>query len=122
MKKLKIELDIDKIKKCEEFFKTTVSSELWVIMLHHAVNKLYKDGLNPQTQRRCFNLCNKLEECKESVIELEDAQFELIAEAFEKAKFPSLFGDTLEQIYEAIDDTKLKEKEKKENEKSDPKK
>lgn len=79
-------------------------SELWISHFNGALMTAYKDGLGRDYMRRVFNICNKVEKDGVGVIELEDVEFELIKECFERAKGHPVLSKLWNQIYSAIDE------------------
>jgi len=64
----------------------------------------YKDGLGREFQRRLFKIQDKLDKASTDLLELEDAEFDMVKEAFERAKFQPEVVKTLNQIYDFIEE------------------
>lgn len=103
MKKFKWKLDTSfVVEKSSDFS----DRGLFLNYFNAALNTAYKDGLGREYIRRAFNIANKIEACNGSeTVDLEDSEFELLKEAFERGKFPSQGGRILVQIYDAIDES-----------------
>ena len=81
-------------------------SQLFLSYLNGALTSAYKDGIGRDYLRRAFKISEKVEASTTDTIELEDAEFELIKEAFERAKFNPAIAKVVVQIYDAIDNAK----------------
>ena len=84
--------------------------QLYLSFLNGALNSTYKDGLRKDFMIRLFKVTEKVEKAKTSYVDLEDAEFSLVEEAFEKSKFPAKFQKILAQIYASIDEAKERAK------------
>ena len=105
MKSFAWKLDVSFASK-EEIGKISMQ-QLWINHFHGALASAWKDGIGRDFQRRAYNICNKIEGSMLDigVVELEDAEFELIRETFERAKcHPSLLK-IWNQIHDSIDKT-----------------
>ena len=82
-----------------------------------AMRLAYKDGIGMEYQRRIHKIMDKLDACTNSgadFLELEDAEFALVKEAFDRAKFPAENHCVVCQIYDFIEAAKEPAQEKKE--------
>lgn len=68
-----------------------------------ALRLRFKDGLSMDSQRRLFKIMDKMDNSKDFSVELEDAEFELIDDAFKNAKFPPELNKVVCQMYDFID-------------------
>lgn len=87
MKKLK--LNIDYQRKAEDSKESAV--ETTVNLIFHAMNSQHKNGLSGQSLRTWGRLQRKLEDALEddiSILEIEDAEFDLIEKPIEEATYP----------------------------------
>ena len=71
-----------------------------------ALMSRYKDGVSISNQRVLFKIMSKIEASETETIELEDAEFELIKEAFMNGKFNPAGYKVSCQIAQNIDDAK----------------
>jgi len=106
LKKLKIALDLKKITNLKNLFASEDPIKIFLICFNGGLDTTFKDGMGRDLQRRTFNLCNKIENCKTKIVTLEDSEFELIENAFAKGRFKSIVRDVLVQFYDAIDEAK----------------
>ena len=90
----------------------TSDADLFLGYLNGACRSAYKDGMSNTLMRRLFNISNAIEKSKNGKIEMEDAEFSLIEEAFERAKFDPSVNKMVIQIYDSIDKTKLDDSKK----------
>ena len=81
-------------------------AQVFINLLHIASNTAYKDGMGRDFMRRLYNVCNKVENDGVGTIELEDAEFELLKEMFERAKWGSRNMKLVCQVYDAIEGVK----------------
>lgn len=79
---------------------------LFISYLNGALSSTYKDGLKHDFMRRLFNISNKVEAADSDHVELEDAEFELIDEAFKNGRFNPAVSKVVVQIFDAIEEAK----------------
>lgn len=75
-------------------------------LLTLALKLRFKDGLSMESQRKLFKILDKFDHCADNAVDLEDAEFELIDDAFKNAKFAPDMNKVLCQVYDFIDEAK----------------
>lgn len=80
--------------------------QLFINHFYGALNTSYKDGLGMEYQRRVFKISDKVEKSTEDTVQLEDAEFDLLQECFERAKCPPALVKIWVQIHDAIEEAK----------------
>lgn len=108
MKKLKWKMDRSKFKGNKS--ENVSDAELFIGYMNGAFQSAFKDGLSREYMRRAFKISEKIESSKDGMIELEDAEFELLEDAFTRAKFNPIISKMVVQIYDAIDAAKVEAK------------
>jgi hypothetical protein len=102
----KWKLDFSKILQANE--KAPDQKQVFTNIFDSALNSAYRDGLSRDYTRRSFNIINKVELSETEFIDLTEKEFELLEEAFDKAKMPSNLKKVLVQIYDNIEEIKNK--------------
>lgn len=108
MKKFKWRLDLSSL---EDIAMTpqeaAMTAKEWFIKLLDAgFDMVYPRGLNKELLRRSIKITDKIEAATDDYIELEDAEFSLISETFDKATFKRILAKVVEQVYQAIESAK----------------
>ena len=102
MKTFRYNLDTSFIKEPLE----VTPQQLWINHFYGALQTAYKDGLGMDFQKRVFKITDKVEKATEDVVQLEDAEFDLLKECFERAKCPPALVKIWVQIHDAIEEAK----------------
>lgn len=112
MKKMQWKLKLDFASESEK--KDTNEKKLFENFILAALRLGFRDGLSPDYQRRLFKVMDKLDAVDPSCdnLDLEDAEFEMIKEAFDRAKFPPDNFRVVCQIYDFIELANNSEKKK----------
>lgn len=100
----KFKLDFSKI--LQEGEKEPNIKQVFLNIFDAALSSAYRDGLGKDLMRRSFNIGNKIEDAEGDTVELSDAEYELLKEAFERAKLNSNVKKLLIQVYDNIDEAK----------------
>lgn len=105
MKKFKWKMDRSVVKGDQS--EDVNDADIFIGYLHGAFQSAFKDGLSREYMRRAFKIAEKVESSKDGMIELEDAEFGLIDDAFTRAKFNPRISKMVIQIYDALETAKI---------------
>ena len=106
MKTIKWKLDLSHLN--EQEMGQLTDKKIFENYLLTALRLGFKDGLSMDYQRKLFKILDKLEKTQIDSIELEDAEFEMVDEAFSRAKFNPEAVRLVNQIYDFLYESKQK--------------
>jgi hypothetical protein len=72
------------------------------------LNNRYKDGLDYKKQRELFKVLDKINQSTTDYVELEDSEFEFLEDVFLNSKFPPQFTKVINEIYNNVEEAKIK--------------
>jgi len=106
MKRFKWQIDISKLKGAKE--NKATPKEIFFSFLDGGLVSMFERGLAKEALRQLFKIKDKIDADETGSVDLEDAEFKLVYDTFEKGKFGPQGAQVVNQIYDNIDEAKNK--------------